>query len=166
MHKAQDRTEWRKVVHKKNIEYENTQQPTQSTSSSSHGKGKGSGKSKAPSTNSANEEPPFPNAIICPVIGCGTWCRGRRGLSKHTDRMHTEGTQAQEGFQCPHCPFKTAARCTISMHIRQCHAPGCSPLTCDICHIMVSSKGALSRHRSVEHRDQTDKRFANKRYPQ
>ena len=144
LQRTQERTQWRKIVNNKHRDRASSSS-TAAAASSGTGRGRGRGRSTA--------TPPFPGALQCPHPGCKYWARGGRGIAKHTAMMHTEGTQAQDGYACEHCPYKISTRSALAKHVNACHGPNANAtvMVCNVCGEYSPSRTALVKHKYRVH---------------
>jgi len=147
LQRAQDRGQWRKIVKGTNEEVN----PQQESKGKGKGGKKGQKQQKGGGANSLSADPPFDNAVMCPKAGCGKWCKGRKGLTKHVAFEHREGTEGQEGFKCSMCTYTTVNRCGVSKHERTCHNnPNNTP--CPTCNLWFTDKYRYNKHVKDVHR--------------
>ena len=129
---AQDRGEWRRVVH------------------GTYNSGYGSQHSET----EAVEEVDANGMMRCPFPGCGHKCLGRRGLAKHCMIVHTQGTDAENGFTCDLCPYRSVTRAGMTKHKNKAHGP--DGVECVHCGAFYPGERALRTHRTRDHRELYD----------
>lgn len=84
--------------------------------------------------------------LVCQFPGCGQICKGKLGLTRHTQMKHTEGTKASEGFQCERCPYFTKSQKALTEHARNpiSHTP--NAFICPKCLAHFPNRPTRNKH--------------------